>query len=129
MIFCSVPNRGLSTLAMAYPRIKKEIPDASLVITSDYRLWGIPNAANEQYIRSFMGIDGVRFLGAIPRMEMVSEQLKADVQAYPCNYEELFCYSVAECQVAGAYPITSNIGALGTTNMGKLVGGNPLETH
>ncbi len=42
LIYCSVPDRGLAILAQAYPRIKQEIPDASLVITSDYRLWGLP---------------------------------------------------------------------------------------
>lgn len=127
MIFCSIPDRGLTTLALAYPRIKKEIKDASLVITSDYRLWGIEDARNEGHIKKFFGMDDVRFLGAVPRMELVKEQLLSDVQSYPCSYEELFCYAVAECQVAGAYPVTSIIGALETTNMGTQIGGNPKE--
>jgi glycosyltransferase involved in cell wall biosynthesis len=118
MIFCSVPDRGLDILASAYPEIKKQVQDASLVITSDYRLWGVQEARNEQFIQRFLGMDGVRFLGAVPRMDMVEEQLKAEVMAYPCTYPELFCYAVAECQVAGAYPVTTSMGALITTNMG-----------
>lgn len=129
LIYCSVPDRGLSVLAQAYPRIKQEIPDVSLVITSDYRLWGLPNPQNEQFLRKFMGMDGVKFLGALPRRQMVDEQMKAQVQAYPCTYHELFCYAVAECQVAGAYPITPNIGSLGTTNMGTLLGGDAINPH
>lgn len=131
LIYCSVPGRGLSVLAQAYPRIKQEVPDASLVITSDYRLWGLPDARNEQYLRRFMGMDGVKFLGALPRRQMVDEQMKAQVQAYPNAFEseELFCYAVAECQVAGAYPVTSNRGALGTTNMGLLLGGEASNPH
>lgn len=124
MIFCSVPDRGLHILAEMYPKIKQAIPDASLAITSDYRLWGVDSARNEGYIRKFFGMDGVRFLGAVPRRDMVREQLDAEVMAYPCSYEELFCYAVAECEYAGAYPVTSSVGAVSTTNMGKIVEGD-----
>jgi len=129
MIFCSVPDRGLDILARAYPEIKRQVPDASLVITSDYRLWGVHEARNERFIQRFLGMDGVRFLGAIPRMEMVEEQLKAEVMAYPCTYDELFAIAIAECEVAGAYPVTSTTGAVRTTNMGTQIEGNPNDPH
>lgn len=125
LIFCSVPDRGLGILAQAYPLLKREIPDLSLTITSDYRLWGVGHAGNEQYIRRFLGQEGVNFLGAISRRDMIHEQQKSQIQSYPCLYEELFCYAVAECQVAGALPVTSDIGALSTTNMGVRITGNP----
>lgn len=125
LIFCSVPDRGLAILANTFPSIREQIPDATLTITSDYRLWGVSNPRNEAYVRKFLGMEGVRFLGAVPRKEMVKEQMQASVHAYPCIYNELFCYSVAECQIAGAYPVTPPTGALRTTNMGCLVGGNP----
>ena len=124
MIFCSVPDRGLEILAQAYPRIKSEIPDVSLVITSDYRLWGVPEPRNERFIQRFFGMEGVKFLGAVPRKEMVLEQMRAEIMPYSCTYDELFCYAVAECQVAGAYPITSSTGALETTNMGTQIEGD-----
>lgn len=121
MIYCSIPDRGLSLLAQAYPRIKQTVPDASLSITSDYRLWGVLEPRNEKHIQRFLGMEGVRFLSAIPRLDMVREQMLAEVQAYPCTYDELFCYSVAECQTAAAYPVTTPTGALATTNMASLV--------
>ncbi len=124
LIFCSVPDRGLPILAQAYREIQQQVPDVSLVITSDYRLWGARSAMNEQHIMKFLGLGGVQFLGAIPRREMVKEQLAAQIQAYPCTYDELFCYSVAECSVAGALPITSTTGALATTNMGIQIEGD-----
>lgn len=127
LIFCSVPDRGLEILANCYGAIREEIPDISLVVTSDYRLWGVDGARNERFVQRFLGMDGVKFLGAIPRREMVQEQMKAQIQSYPCTYDELFCYSVAECQIAGALPITSDIGALSTTNMGVLISGNPQD--
>ncbi len=125
MIFCSVPDRGLALLADCYDQIKQQIPDASLVITSDYKLWGADSPLNERYIRKFMGKPGVVFLGAVNRSQMIEEQLRAEIHAYSCTYDELFCYASAECQVAGAFPITSSVGALATTNMGLLIPGDP----
>lgn len=127
LIFCSVPERGLHTLADVYDILKAKVPDLSLTITSDYRLWGVEFPHNEHFITRFLGKDGVRFLGAIYRPQLIQEQLSAEIQAYSCNYPELFCYAVAECSVAGAYPITSDIGALSTTNMGiQIVGDTSL---
>jgi len=125
LVFCSVPTRGLDIMAKCFPRIKKEVPEATLSITSDFRLWGAPSPLNEEHIRKFLGMDGVRFLGAIPRSELITIQLQSELHAYPCTYEELFCFSSAECQVAGALPISSSVGALSTTNMGILVHGDP----
>lgn len=115
MIFCSVPDRGLSILHSAWPLIHREIDDASLVITSDYRLWGAP-AGNAEHRLHWAGLPGVEFLGAIPRADLAKHQMKAEILPYPCTYEELFCISVAEAQVAGAYPVTTPVGALATTN-------------
>lgn len=97
------------------------IPDAHVVITSDYRLWGAAGPMNERYKVRWMGRDGFQFLGAVNRKRLIEEQLKASVMAYPCIYDELFCIAVAEAQYAGVYPITTTIGALETTNMGTKV--------
>lgn len=124
-IFCSVPDRGLSVMADCYDDLYKNIPGMTLTITSDYRLWGTHSPMNEQYIRKFLGKPGVRFLGAVSRTQLIEEQKLAQFHAYSCTYDELFCYASAECQVAGCYPISSNAGALDTTNMGKVIYGNP----
>lgn len=127
LIFCSVPNRGLHELADMWNSILAKVPDASLIITSDYRLWGSPYPMSEPFLIKFSRKTNAKYLGAIKREELVKYQLQSDLQAYPCNYDELFCISVAECQVAGAYPVTSDKGALGTTNMGIVIKGNVSE--
>lgn len=127
-IFCSVPERGLEVLRLMWPRIKKRVPNASLVITSDYTLWGAPNPLNQEHRLNWLHHQDVAFMGKIPRKELVEEQLRAEVMSYPGTYEELFCISAAECQVAGAIPITSDLGALPTTNQwGVVLGGNLLD--
>lgn len=123
-IFCSVPERGLDILLNLWPEIKRNLPEASLHITSDYRLWGAAYPLNERYKIMAMGLEDVKFLGAIKRQELIKEQLISEILAYPCIYDELFCYAVAEAGLAGAYPITSTTGALRTTNMGIIIEGN-----
>lgn len=115
-IYCSVPDRGLNELAYLWPRVKSILPDAKLVITSDYTLWGASDPLNTPYRLRFAGMQDVRFVGNVNRKELVRHQLESEVQLYPCVYDENFCIACAECQVAGCYPITSNRGALETTN-------------
>lgn len=127
LIFTSVPDRGLHFVKNTFPRVREAIPDASLVITSDYRLWGATSPLNDSYIRDFMRIEGVQFLGGVSRKRLVEEQLRAQIHYYPCVYDELFCIAVAESQVAGVLPITTPKGALETTNMGVLIMGNAQD--
>lgn len=126
-IFTSVPDRGLDGLLAAWPKIKAMCPEASLVITSDYRLWGTTAPRNDKYRVGWYGQKDVEFMGAIPRRELVKEEMKAQILTYPCRYEELFCISVAEAQVAGAYPVTSAFAAVETTNMGTVLPGDPIH--
>lgn len=126
-LFSSVPDRGLMMLHPIWPFIYREIPEATLVITSDYRLWGLHGPQNERFRMAFINSPGVTFLGAIPRRQLVQEQMRAEALLYPCTYDELFCYAVAEAQCAGAFPFTTPQGALGTTNMAQVFSGNP--TH
>jgi glycosyltransferase involved in cell wall biosynthesis len=127
-IFCSVPERGLEVLRLMWPRIKERVPNASLVITSDYTLWGSPNPLNQEHRLNWLHHKDVEFMGKIPRARLVEEQLRAEVMPYSGTYEELFCISAAECQVAGAIPVTSGLGALPTTNeWGIVLKGNALD--
>jgi len=129
MIFTSVPDRGLDQLRNIWEIVHSTIPETSLVLTSDYRLWGVPYP-NDGLHRSkwakFIG-SGVSYLGAINRAKLIEEQLKAQLFVYPCVYQELLCIACSEAQVAGAYPVTSEEGALITTNMGITIPGNARD--
>lgn len=126
-LFCSIPDRGLGLLSIAWPLIKQKVPEATLKITSGWTLWdGKPDEQRlAPYRQAFAGDGSVEYLGALKRREMVRVQQESQVLAYPCTFPELFCISVAECQVAGVIPVTSNLAALATTNMGVLVNGLP----
>lgn len=129
-MFTSIPDRGVMQLHAAWHSIVQQVPDASLVITSDWRLWS--EWAQEDQIRpyrlSFARLPNVTYLGAVRRPQLVEIQMQSEILTYPCIYEEMFCIAVAEAQVAGALPITSEYGALGTTNMGIVLHGNPRDS-
>lgn len=127
-IFCSVPERGLTVIRQIWPQIKEALPDATLVITSDHRLWGSHSPNNHKYRLDLLGCDGIVFLGAIERHELAKHQAQAQIHLFPCTYPELFAISVAECQSVGAYPITPDIGALQTTNQwGTILPGDAMN--
>lgn len=134
LLYCSVPSRGLYHLASIFPQIRWFIPDATLTITSDFSLWAFnvpPN--NEKYRELFADMEGVTFLGKVPRSELVKLQLQSDILSFTNQpdgpFAELFCVSAAEAQVAGCVPVTSKFGALPSTVMseGVLLDGHPGE--
>jgi len=129
VIYCSVPDRGLGVLLNYWPKIKKELPDLKLVVTSDYRLWGNQYPMNDVYRNISKNLPDIEFLGKIPRKDLIKEQLESEAQLYPCIYDENFCISTSECQMAGNFCITSSKGALETTNQtdGK-ISGNPYDS-
>ncbi len=128
LIFSSVPDRGLHNLWRIYPKIKDQIPDLSITITSDYRLWGA-SELNQIYRTRWLVREDVEFLGAISRSRYIQELFKSSLMVYPCTYDELFCYSVAEAQCAGVPCITTAKGALATTNMGYIYWIDPSDNR
>lgn len=129
-IYTSIPDRGVMQLHAAWPLILKHVPDASLVITSDWRLWNpeIDRSCIIPYQLNFSRFPNVSYIGAVNRRRLIEYQLTADLLLYPCVYDELFCIAVAEAQVSGAIPITSTYGAVKTTNeFGLQVQGSPYE--
>jgi glycosyltransferase involved in cell wall biosynthesis len=85
-IFTSVPDRGLMPLNAAWARIVRDVPDASLVITSDWRLWSpyIDESGVRPYRLAFAHQPNVTYLSAVNRKRLVEEQMKATLHLYPC---------------------------------------------
>lgn len=128
-IWNSIPDRGVIELAEVWKRINKKMPEASLVITSDWRLWdkNVHASLLDPYRAVFAALHNVNYLGAINRRELIKHEKEAQIHLNPNIYEELFCIAIAETQVAGAYPVSSTTGALKTTNMGMALEGNPKD--
>lgn len=128
-IWNSIPDRGALQLAEVWKRVVEKVPEAHLVITSDWRLWtsaATPELLNP-YRAAFASLPNVEYLGAVNRRELIRHELEAQVHINSNIYDELFCIAIAETQVAGAYPISSTTGAIRTTCMGTKIEGNPAD--
>ncbi|MEJ8545144.1 glycosyltransferase family 4 protein [Brevibacillus borstelensis] len=122
LIFCSAPERGLQHVPEIFSRIKTKIPDASLVITMDYSLWGFEPGI-EKYRSLFDGLDGVTYLGKITRQQLIQEQKSSMVHIYPCDGPyEMFCLASMECQAAGTPTVATGQGALVSTIQNGVTG-------
>lgn len=130
-IYCSVPMRGLELLAKYVPEIKARVSNFQLIITSDYRLWGLLEPKNEGYINLFKNMSYVKFVSKVSREKLVHYQKTSEVMAYPCTYAECFCVSALECMAAGAVPVTTTMGALPTTvgASGVLLSNSELDSN
>jgi len=126
LIYCSVPDRGLYYLKDIFPAVRRRVPDARLVITSDFSLWGAP-AAKDAFMRFFAGQAGVEYAGHVTRPELVAWQRRARVMAYPCTFEEGFCLIGLMREQGDEISVTTRDYALVTTigDGGVLVGGRP----
>lgn len=128
-IFNSIPDRGAIQLADVWRKITAKLPDAQLTITSDWRLWDkkVPPHIIVPYREAFNNLPNVQYLGAINRRELIKHELESQIHLNVNIYDELFCISIAETQVAGAYPVSSTTGAIRTTNMGMAIEGRPYD--
>ncbi|GAX91974.1 glycosyltransferase family 4 protein [Effusibacillus lacus] len=115
LIYCSAPERGLQHVPAIYSLIKQQVPDATLVITMDYSLWGFEPGIDE-FRGLFKGLDGVNYLGNIPREQLIKQQKASMLHIYPCDGPyEMFCLASMECQAAGTPTVATSQGALSTT--------------
>ena len=93
-IFNSIPDRGALELAAVWARVVEQVPEASLVITSDWRLWSkhAPETLLNQYRAAFAGLKNVEYLGAVNRHELIKRQQEAQIHLNVNKYEELILY-------------------------------------
>lgn len=115
MIYCSVPDCGLGPLAAVYRLVRREVPEATLVVTGDMTLWGRADPGLDPHRPAFAGLPGVRLLGRVPRRDLVHLQKTSVLHVYPCVCNELFCLSSLECQAAGTPTVAPAAAALTST--------------
>lgn len=126
LLYCSVPDRGLAHMRRILPAIRRRVPEARLVVTSDKTLWG-QESLRACYEAKLRGLEGLDYVGAVSRPALLDLQRRARVLAYPCDFAEGFCLSAAECLVSGAVPVSTADFALAETvgDRGVLIKGRP----
>ena len=133
-IYSSSPDRGLDTLLELFPRIRERLPEAELHIFYGFENWDralgmrVDRDAEawRDRIRAAMQQPGVFFRGRVGQRELAREMMRSDIWFYPTRFEETYCITALEAQMAGALCVASDLGALRTTvaDRGVLLGGD-----
>lgn len=135
VIYASSPDRGLHLLLQQWPKIRKEVPHATLRIFYNFDSWaenigavryanpGVPDF-KELHFRALyikeavrrLASHGVEHYKAVSRIRMAQEFGEAECLGYPCDpvrYTETFCVTALEGCGTGAIPVLTNADALG----------------
>lgn len=133
-IYSSFPNRGLLPLLQMWPRIKEQIPDATLQVYADINGKWVNEVAKEQmeeiqYLLQLGHMKGVTVKGWVSKAELAEAWSKADVWLYPCIFQETFCLTALEAAATKTLAIAPPLAALQETvgDRGLLLPGNPMD--
>jgi glycosyltransferase involved in cell wall biosynthesis/tetratricopeptide (TPR) repeat protein len=124
LVYGSSPDRGLETLLTLWPRVRERFPDASLRVlygwetAEQLRALGNFGAAPPGFKARILKLadqPGVEWVGRVNWKQVAEEFLAADVWAYPSGFFEVSCITAMKAMAGGAWPVTSNVGALPET--------------
>lgn len=115
-IYCSAPDRGLGCLLEMWPEIKERVPDAKLMVTGSYALWGVSDEENSRIFKEtydkLSTLRDVCFFNRLSKQELAKLQAESEVMLYPTDFNEMFCISALECFSVGTTIISSKRAAM-----------------
>jgi tetratricopeptide (TPR) repeat protein len=123
-VYSSSPDRGLQTALDCWPRVREQVPDATLHVYYGFENWEkVCEAHNDQpalktirYLKHLMETtEGVVYHGRVSETELAQAYFSAGVWAYPTWWLETSCISAMQAQAAGLYMVTSPVAALNET--------------
>jgi glycosyltransferase involved in cell wall biosynthesis len=120
-VFSSSPDRGLQPLLDMWPRIREQVPTATLHIFYGWDNWEkvakingdraqLAQIANLKHLAGTL--PGVTLRGRVSQEELAQEFLSAGVWTYPTWFWETSCITAMEAQAAGLHIVTSHLAAL-----------------
>jgi len=117
VMYISRPERGLLVLLDMWPQIRKAVPDLELVLCS----YEHP-AADQQMApllaeidRRVKALEGIRFAGALTKIELYRELLQSKALVYPSTFPEISCIAAIEAMACGTPVVASAYCALKET--------------
>lgn len=129
-------DRGLEHILTLWPKIKKEVPDATLSICYGWDVFDVVNANNperQEWKRRMVDLmkqDGIIEHGKISNERMKELREQCGIWAYPTHFTETFCITAIECQLQGLVPVTMALAALKETVFaGALVDGDIYDSE
>lgn len=121
MIYQSSPDRGLVYLLNMWPKIRQEVPDATLDVFYGFEVFDKLHSNNpsklkfKEWVIKHMEQPGITYHGRVGRAQLHVEQSKSAIWAYPTDFTEISCITAMECQALGAIPVCTTMAALEET--------------
>ena len=118
--YFSAYYRGLETLLKMWPKIREQVPDATLDVYYGWESWVAlqgEDAFYERMERRFRELEGegVTVHGRVSHVELAAAMRSIQVWAYPTEFTEIHCITALKAQEAGCYPVVTSVGALNET--------------
>lgn len=115
-IYCSAPDRGLDYLLDMWPKIKERVPDAKLVVTGSFALWGVSDEENNRIFKEIYDkaskLKDITTFKRLSKQELAKLQAESEVMLYPTGFNEMFCIVALECFAVGTSIISSKRAAM-----------------
>lgn len=118
--YFSAYYRGLECLLNMWPKIRADVPDATLDVYYGWESWVAMQGEDDFYQRmerkfKELAGHGVTVHGRVSHIELAKAMRATQVWAYPTEFTEIHCITALKAQEAGCYPVTTNVGALAET--------------
>lgn len=115
-VYMATPERGLRHLLILWRQIIRKHPEAKLVITGGFELYGMSAERAYQLSEGLYGLasymPNVTVAGVLTHSKLVELQKSASIMAYPSVYDEMCCISALEAHAAGCAIVTTDRAAL-----------------
>jgi glycosyltransferase involved in cell wall biosynthesis len=120
LVYTSTPFRGLDVLLAAFRAIRCAIPDIRLRVFSSMAVYQVPAAQDEYWdlYAECAATDGADYCGPVGQRQLAQELRGIAGLAYPSTFAETSCIAVLEAMAAGAFILTTRLGALPETTNG-----------
>lgn len=120
VIYPSAYYRGLECLIDMWPKIKEQVPEATLDIYYGWESWVSLEGEDEFYQRMTAKLAAVAKLGVsehgrIDHQTLAQKFAESKIWAYPTEFPEIFCITAVKANVAGCYPVITDVAALAET--------------
>jgi len=135
LVYTSSYDRGLEWLLEMWADIRAKVPDVTLDIAYGWQLFD-----SSPFGRTEGGIDfkrrmtrlldqeGITQHGRLNSEDVAGLYLKADIFAYPTDFQEIDCISLTKATAAKCIPITTDYAVMPERNQGIIVNGPIAET-
>ncbi len=118
--YFSAYYRGLECLLKMWPKIREQVPDATLDVYYGWESWVAMQGKDDFYERmedlfEQMKPLGVTVHGRVSHEKLAEAMKETQVWAYPTEFAEIHCITALKAQEARCYPVVTTVGALNET--------------